>query len=185
MFFDSNLKLEGFFSVGPMDIQLTMVSVMDQWWHGLLTHMCITTPGTNLKQSVIFIRNIFGLRWESISRLCLLHHLILTSILRWVSARKTKLQCVSNGVTSFLHQPIDFICYTFYTISNSDSLRERNSMQLIVARRESGSVSLYLAIPYYIVNTHLICADGDNMPHPVAYFMLEMTAPQRWCGPVI
>ena len=28
-------------------------------------------------------------------------------IYRWVSGRKTQLQCVSNGVTSFLHQPID------------------------------------------------------------------------------
>ena len=26
---------------------------------------------------------------------------------QWVSARKAQLQCVSNGVTSFLHQPID------------------------------------------------------------------------------
>ena len=29
------------------------------------------------------------------------------AIYRWVSARKTYLQCVSNGVTPFLHEPID------------------------------------------------------------------------------
>ena len=29
--------------------------------------------------------------------------------LRWVSTRKTELQCISNGVTSFLHSAIDLI----------------------------------------------------------------------------
>ena len=32
---------------------------------------------------------------------------------RWLSARKTQLQCISNGVTSFLHLPIDI--YFKYT----------------------------------------------------------------------
>ena len=29
--------------------------------------------------------------------------------MQWVSARKTKLQCISNGVTSFLHKPIEWV----------------------------------------------------------------------------
>ena len=30
---------------------------------------------------------------------------------RWVSTRKTWLQCISNGVASFLHEPVDIIIF--------------------------------------------------------------------------
>ena len=58
---------------------------------------------------------------------------------RWVNARKTWFQCVSNGVTSFLHLPIDF---TY----NQQADYKANIDGLVQKRRNSTADALQLRI---------------------------------------
>ena len=53
-------------------------------------------------------------------------------IYRWVSARKTKLLCLSNGVTSFWHQPIDIMRYTVYEPKSAGLENHNDGMQFTI-----------------------------------------------------
>ena len=61
---------------------------------------------------------------------------------RWVSARKTKLQCVSNGVTSFLHLLINILTAWCKTVNGLECVCVKSGERCINAFRQ-GVVNIW------------------------------------------
>ena len=87
--------------------------------------ICLTFFKWPLLCNIVIVRNINSLKLGDASASV---NWVVIGSYEWVNARKTLLECVSNGVMSFLHYPIDVMARRLFFDCQS-SPHEQNTMK--------------------------------------------------------